>query len=91
MRRQNHVLWVSPSTRPDLGGKEDDDNRLMTDWMDRDTLTINNAGVYETACVDIALVSLPVSAVVQSSLVHRTRAWPLGSFGSAASQPPPQQ
>ena len=70
LRRQNHVLWVSPSTRPDLGGKEDDDNRLMTDSMDRDTLTINNPGVYETACVDITLVSLPVSAVVQSALVN---------------------
>lgn len=70
LRRQNHVLWASPSTRPDLGGKEDDDNRLMTDMHDHDTLTINNPGVYEKACVDIALNSLPVTAVMQSALIN---------------------
>lgn len=25
------MLWVSPSGRPDLGGKEEDDNRLMVE------------------------------------------------------------
>jgi DNA polymerase epsilon subunit 1 len=27
LQKHNHVLWCSPSDRPDLGGKEGDDNR----------------------------------------------------------------
>ena len=27
LKKNNHILWVSPTNRPDLGGKEDDDNR----------------------------------------------------------------
>lgn len=27
LEKNNHVLWLSPGERPDLGGKEEDDNR----------------------------------------------------------------
>ncbi|KAJ7325980.1 hypothetical protein OS493_028702, partial [Desmophyllum pertusum] len=27
LQKHNHLLWMSPTDRPDLGGKEDDDNR----------------------------------------------------------------
>ena len=27
--KHNHVLWCSPTERPDLGGKEADDNRSV--------------------------------------------------------------
>lgn len=27
LHKNNHLLWLSPGERPDLGGKEEDDNR----------------------------------------------------------------
>jgi len=27
LMKHNHILWCSPTERPDLGGKEADDNR----------------------------------------------------------------
>ena len=27
LNKHNHLMWISPSQRPDLGGKEADDNR----------------------------------------------------------------
>ena len=29
LQKHNHLLWMSPTDRPDLGGKEDDDNRFV--------------------------------------------------------------
>ena len=29
LQKHNHVLWMSPTDRPDLGGKEEDDNRSV--------------------------------------------------------------
>jgi len=29
LQKHNHLLWMSPTDRPDLGGKEDDDNRSV--------------------------------------------------------------
>ena len=34
LKKQNFLLWVSPTEKPDLGGKEADDNRLMTEAED---------------------------------------------------------
>jgi DNA polymerase epsilon subunit 1 len=41
--QHNHVLWLSEATRPDLGGKENDDNRLMT--------SLGEHEVYAVCCV----------------------------------------
>lgn len=53
LRKHNHLLWVSPSSRPDLGGREDDDNRLMTEIEEDTGLHINEPGVYKTICVQM--------------------------------------
>jgi len=37
LQKHNHVLWCSPTDRPDLGGKEADDNRY--------TLNINHTEI----------------------------------------------
>ena len=29
LQKHNHLLWMSATDRPDLGGKEEDDNRFM--------------------------------------------------------------
>ena len=34
LQKHNHLLWMSPTDRPDLGGKEDDDNRFVAGpWL----------------------------------------------------------
>ncbi len=50
LRRAGHVLWCSPSARPDLGGKELDDARLVADWEAHSvraegTAIVNNPGI----------------------------------------------
>lgn len=48
LRRHNHLLWLSPTARPDLGGKEADDNRLVMEFDERASVEINNPGCYST-------------------------------------------
>jgi DNA polymerase epsilon subunit 1 len=70
LKHENHLLWVSSSALPDLGGTEEDDNRLMMDG-DADTVPrINNAGVYPYVCVEVDIHALAVSTILQSSHVN---------------------
>ena len=47
LRKQNFVLWCSPTDKPDLGGKEADDNRLMTEAEDLQmSVVVNAPGAY---------------------------------------------
>lgn len=48
LQRHNHLLWLSPTWRPDLGGKEADDNRLIMEFEDQATMEINSSGCYST-------------------------------------------
>lgn len=48
LQRHNHLLWLSPTSRPDLGGKEADDNRLVMEFEDQATVEINSSGCYST-------------------------------------------
>lgn len=48
LRKHNHLLWLSPTARPDLGGKEADDSRLVMESDDRGSVEINAQGCYST-------------------------------------------
>lgn len=48
LQRHNHLLWLSPTSRPDLGGREADDNRLVMEFEDQATVEINSSGCYST-------------------------------------------
>ena len=68
--RNNCVLWCSPTDRPDLGGKEADDNRLVTEIEDSTTtLIVNNHGVYSNVCVEMDVDALAVTTLLQSHQV----------------------
>ena len=68
--RNNCVLWCSPTERPDLGGKEADDNRLVTEIEDSSTtLIVNNGGVYTNVCVEMDVDALAVTTLLQSHQV----------------------
>ncbi len=55
-QKQNHVLWASPSSLPDLGGKEEDDTRLMAEETASSVPpTIDEPDCYDTVCIELEL------------------------------------
>ncbi|KAJ8379395.1 hypothetical protein SKAU_G00001730 [Synaphobranchus kaupii] len=70
LRKHNHLLWLSPTARPDLGGKEADDSRLVMEGEDRGSVEINTQGCYSTVCVELDLQSLAVNTILQSQHVN---------------------
>lgn len=48
LRKHNHLLWLSPTARPDLGGKEADDSRLVMESDERGSVEINSPGCFST-------------------------------------------
>uniref|UniRef100_A0A0K0CTA2 DNA polymerase epsilon catalytic subunit n=1 Tax=Angiostrongylus cantonensis TaxID=6313 RepID=A0A0K0CTA2_ANGCA len=68
LQRAGHVLWASPSSRPDLGGKELDDLRLCSDWkpLSKDeTVLLNTPSFCGSFCVEFELEAVAVTALVQ--------------------------
>ncbi|XP_043653722.1 DNA polymerase epsilon catalytic subunit 1 [Drosophila teissieri] len=70
LQRHNFVLWWSASTRPDLGGREADDSRLLAEFEESISVVQNKAGFYPDVCVELALDSLAVSALLQSTRIQ---------------------
>ncbi|CAL1540665.1 unnamed protein product, partial [Lymnaea stagnalis] len=68
--KHNHILWASCTNRPDLGGKEADDNRLCMELEESSVVEINNPGAYSTVCVDVELTSLAVNTIVESGHIN---------------------
>lgn len=69
LQKHNCVLWCSPTLRPDLGGHEFDDNRLVAELEESSLVTeINNAGCYESVCVELDIAALAVTTLLQVSL-----------------------
>lgn len=67
LHKHNHVLWCSPTDRPDLGGKEADDNRIGIE-VENLTTEINNPGAYSTSCVELDISSLAVDTIIEVGL-----------------------
>ncbi|XP_054248557.1 DNA polymerase epsilon catalytic subunit A [Indicator indicator] len=70
LRQHNHLLWLSPTARPDLGGKEADDNRLVMEFDERASVEINNPGCYSTVCLELDIQSLAVNTLLQSHHIN---------------------
>jgi DNA polymerase epsilon subunit 1 len=71
LKKQNFVLWCSPTDKPDLGGKEADDNRLNTEAEDSNlSIVVNSPGAYRSVCVEIELDALAVNTLLQSHHVN---------------------
>ncbi|KAK3107356.1 hypothetical protein FSP39_012618, partial [Pinctada imbricata] len=68
--KHNHVLWCSSMERPDLGGKEADDNRLSMELEESSSMEVNNSGTYPTVCVELDLASLAVNTIIESAHVN---------------------
>ena len=86
LRKQNFVLWSSPTDRPDFGGKEADDNRLLTEMEDGCSVVISNAGLYRNTCVELDIDALAVNTLLQSHSVQELE----GAAGAVAFDAAPQ-
>ena len=86
LRKQNFVLWTSPTDRPDFGGKEADDNRLLTEMEDGCSVVICNPGLYRNTCVELEIDALAVNTLLQSNAVQELE----GASGAVAFDAAPQ-
>ncbi|KAB7504214.1 DNA polymerase epsilon catalytic subunit A [Armadillidium nasatum] len=67
LQKHNTVLWCSTSMKPDLGGHEDDDNRLVAELEEINFVTeINNSGAYSTVCLELDIDALAVNTILQA-------------------------
>lgn len=68
LQKQDMVLWYSPSEKPDLGGRQEDENRsVLTLGSD---IEINLPGSYNNVTLDISLSNLAFNTIVQAALVN---------------------
>lgn len=86
LQRHNYVLWCSNSERPDLGGKEAEDNRLLADFDETVGVEINCPGTYSTVSIEVNLDALAVNTLLQSHHIHDSE----GTSGSVAFDTIPQ-
>lgn len=70
LQKHNFVLWTSPTSRPDLGGREADDNRLLSEFEENISVVQNRSAFYGDVCVELAIDSLAVSALLQASKIQ---------------------
>ncbi|XP_070548417.1 DNA polymerase epsilon catalytic subunit A-like isoform X2 [Ptychodera flava] len=67
--KHGHLQWTSPTDRPDLGGKEADDNRLVMEFEET-SVQVNNAGFYPSVCVELDVASLAITTILQSHQIN---------------------
>ncbi|KAJ2836120.1 DNA polymerase epsilon catalytic subunit [Coemansia sp. 'formosensis'] len=70
-----HVLWWSPSARPDLGGRQDDE--FAAEDAAAASVETNAQGSYATACAEIEIRGLAVNTILKAPLVNELE----GAFG----------
>lgn len=70
LQKSNFVLWWSDNTRPDLGGREADDSRLLAEFEDNIQVIQNKEGYYSEVCVELCLDSLAVSSLLQANKIQ---------------------
>ncbi|XP_031784892.1 DNA polymerase epsilon catalytic subunit A [Nasonia vitripennis] len=70
LQKANFVLWWSPTEKPDFGGSENDDSRLLTDFEESSGCLKNNPGVYSNVCFELDVISLAVTALVQANHIN---------------------
>ncbi|XP_039283003.1 DNA polymerase epsilon catalytic subunit 1 [Nilaparvata lugens] len=66
LNKNNFVTWCSPTKRPDLGGRETDDQRLQTEVQEMASLENNSSGCYTSVCIQLGIDSLAVNALLQA-------------------------
>uniref|UniRef100_A0A1B0CZY1 DNA polymerase epsilon catalytic subunit n=1 Tax=Phlebotomus papatasi TaxID=29031 RepID=A0A1B0CZY1_PHLPP len=86
LQRNKFLLWCSKTNRPDLGGHETDDSRLLTEFDDGNSRVQNRSDLYPSISVVLSIENLAVSALMQSSKIQEAE----GSFNAVAFDMIPQ-
>lgn len=66
--KHDMILWWSASAKPDLGGREEDENLYMIDELVNPE--VNAAGSYSTVCLEVDIIRLCVNTILESSLIN---------------------
>jgi DNA polymerase epsilon subunit 1 len=77
LKRAEMLSWYSPSEKPDLGGRELDDNKYELDELCLPE--INISGNYPTICIELNIWDLALNTLIQSSIFDEFE----GSFGGS--------
>lgn len=64
--KHNHVLWCSPTDKPDLGGVQENDSRLLAENQEGSSEVCNVPGWYSSVCVELDIDSLAINTLLQS-------------------------
>ncbi|KAJ8723761.1 hypothetical protein PYW07_007741 [Mythimna separata] len=81
--KHNFVLWCSNRDRPDLGGREIDDNRLVSEVEELSGCTHNASAAYGTVCVELETDALAVCALLQAHSILQVEGTSVAtSFGA---------
>ncbi|XP_023014693.2 DNA polymerase epsilon catalytic subunit 1 [Leptinotarsa decemlineata] len=64
--KHNHVLWCSSTDRPDLGGSQENDARLLAENQEASSEVCNEPGWYSMVCVELDIDSLAINTLLQS-------------------------
>lgn len=68
LQSNDMLLWLSLSDRPDLGGREADENYHFSEELQNPE--INNPGAYGNICVQLDIANLAVSSLLRSNLIN---------------------
>lgn len=66
LTKQNHILWCSPFDKPDLGGSQENNARLLAESNESSSEVCNNPGWYSSACIELDIDSLAINTLLQS-------------------------
>ncbi|XP_030759546.1 DNA polymerase epsilon catalytic subunit A [Sitophilus oryzae] len=64
--KANHVLWCCPLDKPDLGGSEETDTRLLAENQEGSSEVLNVPGWYSSVCVALDIDCLAINTLLQS-------------------------
>lgn len=70
LQKHNFVLWYSNTDKPDLGGNEKNDARLLAEYLEGSSEIANNPGCYSSLCVELDIDSLAINTLLQSHHVN---------------------
>lgn len=68
LRQSNHLLWISRSPHPDLGGRAEDENALFED--EHVNPEIITPGCYRDVCMELDVKHLAVNTIIKSNLIE---------------------
>jgi len=81
LQREGMLLWYSPSSKPDLGSREDDENYNSIDEIEN--LEVNIPGMYDQISMEIDLINLAVNTIQQANVINEIEGG--GSIGFESS------